>query len=409
MRDVAYPCTDPPRDRGSPAKPRFADSDSKSEVPVIALTEIGVEADAAEAAEHGASAYLYEDSTTAEEFTRAIDAAIDEATTGQPVRQQTARRRYGSWTTRGWRSSWPPRNRSATVRRAHGSLPKTIMHSRLVAPVIVLVSALVALLAATPQGGPQDRPQDKQNKKPKVGYDDTPQIPGQKWKVHDGNRPQPRIVTPGTANTGGAPGKAPSDAIVLFDGENLDKWTGRGGKANWIVKDGHFEANRTGDVSTKDVFGDCQIHIEWRAPTPVKGKSQGRGNSGVYLMGTYEVQVLDSYENATYPDGQAGALYGQTPPLVNASRKPGAWQAYDIIFIAPRFKDRQLVSPGYVTVIHNGVLIHHHRALIGATAHRKVAKYRPHGPKGPIKLQDHGSPVRYRNVWVRELKGYDAR
>jgi hypothetical protein len=141
----------------------------------------------------------------------------------------------------------------------------------------------------------------------------------------------------------------------------------------------------------------------------VKGKSQGRGNSGVFLMGKYEVQILDSYDNVTYADGQAGAIYGQTPPLVNASRKPGTWQMYDIIFKAPRFKDGKLVSPAYVTILHNGVLLHHHRALIGATTHKRVGTYKAHGPKGSIQLQDHGNAIRYRNIWIRELKGYDQK
>ena len=239
-----------------------------------------------------------------------------------------------------------------------------------------------------------------------LGYTDTPKLPDGKWTVHDSRRPQPRVVTPGTASTQEKPGKAPSDAIVLFDGTNLDEWKNK----KWKVENGYMEAVKRGGsmVSIKE-FGDIQLHIEWAAPNPPKGTSQGRGNSGVFLMGKYEIQVLDCYENQTYPDGQAASLYGQKPPFVNACRKPGEWQTYDIFFKAPVFDEetKKLVKPAYVTVIHNGVLMHLHQELLGPTSHKKVAKYRYHGPKGPISMQDHGNPVRYRNIWVRELKGYD--
>src|SRR5262249_49360725 len=162
-----------------------------------------------------------------------------------------------------------------------------------------------------------------------------------------------------------------------------------------------------GAILTKDEFGDCQLHVEWAAPDPPKGRDQGRGNSGVMLFGRYEIQVLDSFENLTYADGQAAAIYGQYPPLVNASRPPGKWQSYDIIFTAPRFQNGSLVSPAYVTMLHNGVLVHNHTPVIGAMAYRAVGKYTPHGPNGPITLQDHGNPVRFRNIWVRDLKPYD--
>jgi hypothetical protein len=161
---------------------------------------------------------------------------------------------------------------------------------------------------------------------------------------------------------------------------------------------------RAGTISTRKEFGDCQLHLEFATPNPPSGRDQGRGNSGVLFFGHYEIQVLDSFENLTYPDGQAAAVYGQTPPLVNASRKPGNWQTYDIVFIAPRFKaDGAVESPAYVTMFHNGVLVHNHTTVIGAMAFRALPKYTPHGPKGPLSLQDHGNPVRFRNVWIREL------
>ncbi len=237
-----------------------------------------------------------------------------------------------------------------------------------------------------------------------VGYDDTPFLPGSKWRVHDGTRPQPRIVTPGDK-----PGDPPSDAIVLFDGKDVSKWMASdGGEAKWKVENGAMEVTRTGNIQTREHFGDCQLHIEWAAPAEVKGESQGRGNSGVFLMGKYEIQVLDGYNNITYADGITAAIYGQYPPLVNACRKPGEWQTYDIFFVAPRFDGDKLVSPAYVTVVHNGVLVHHHQEIMGPTGHRILASYdTPHGPEGPLVLQDHGDPVRYRNIWIRPLKGYN--
>ncbi|MCR9244834.1 MAG: DUF1080 domain-containing protein [bacterium] len=233
------------------------------------------------------------------------------------------------------------------------------------------------------------------------GYTDTPKLPSG-WHVHDSGRPHPRVVDPGPAPAKPAP--VPADAIVLFDGKSLNAWRGRKGDAKWSIRDGYAEVNRTGDIQTKQEFGDCQLHVEWATPAEVKGDSQGRGNSGVFLFGRYEIQVLDSYENVTYADGQAAALYGQQPPLVNACRKPGEWQTYDILFRAPRFLDDGSVkSPARVTVIHNGIVVHDCQDYLGPSAHRNLPKYRKHGPKGPIRLQDHGNPVRFRNIWVREL------
>jgi hypothetical protein len=203
--------------------------------------------------------------------------------------------------------------------------------------------------------------------------------------------PEPPIISPGKTDS-----KPPSDAVVLFDGKDLSAWTG-----NWRIEEGAMVATR-GDLSSKQSFGDCQLHIEWASPTEVRGTSQGRGNSGVFLMDRYEVQVLDSYDNKTYFDGQAGGIYKQTPPMVNAMRKPGEWNTYDIIWTAPVFnEDGSLKSPAYITALHNGVLILNHFALLGSTPFNQPPSYDAHG-KLPIKLQYHSNPVRFRNIWVRE-------
>ncbi|RKY61375.1 MAG: DUF1080 domain-containing protein [Candidatus Latescibacterota bacterium] len=239
----------------------------------------------------------------------------------------------------------------------------------------------------------------------KLGYDDTPFLPGSKYRVHDADRPHPRVVVPGAK-----PGDPPSDAIVLFDGTDLSGWISvkDGGEAKWKVEDGYMEVvPGTGNIRTKEEFGDCQLHIEWAAPAEVRGESQGRGNSGVFLMGLYEIQVLDCYENPTYADGWTAAIYGQYPPLVSACRKPGEWQTYDIIWEAPRFEGDKLVRPAYLTLIHNGVVVHNHTALFGRTGHKRMPSYQPHPPIGPLMLQDHGDPVRFRNIWYRVLTDYD--
>lgn len=225
------------------------------------------------------------------------------------------------------------------------------------------------------------------------------------WKIHDVDRPQPPVVDPGQSNTK-RPAPPPSDAIVLFDGKDLSKWiSGDGGAAKWKVGKGYMEVVKgSGGISSRQGFGDCQLHIEWRTPVPVNGEGQERGNSGVFLMGMYELQVLDSYKNRTYPDGQAAAVYGQYPPLVNASRPPGLWQTYDIFFHRPRFDSGgQLLQPARMTALHNGVLVQDNVSLTGPTAHKNRPPYVQHADRLPISLQDHGEPVRYRNIWLREL------
>jgi hypothetical protein len=226
-----------------------------------------------------------------------------------------------------------------------------------------------------------------------------------KWKIHDPNRPLPPVIDPGTASTQDIPGHPPSDAVVLFDGKDLSRWVDKDGQpAKWKVESGYMEVvAKTGNISSRDSFGDCQLHVEFSEPSPGVGESQERGNSGVFLMGLYEIQVLDSYENKTYADGQASAVYGQYPPLVNASRPPAQWQTYDIIFHGPRFKDGKLSRPARVTVLHNGVLVQDNVEPTGPTAHGERPPYKPTPEKLPLQLQDHGNPVRYRNIWIREL------
>ena len=242
-----------------------------------------------------------------------------------------------------------------------------------------------------------------------MGYEDTPMLPGGKWHVHDAKRPQPVKVTAGTCSTQERAGLPPSDAEVLFDGKDLSKWRNdKGGPAMWTVRDGYLEvAPKTGDIYTREEFGDIQLHVEWRTPAPLKPGNVWQGNSGVFLFGAYELQVFESSRNLIYADGQAGAIYGQYPPLVNAVRDPGEWQVYDIIFNPARFKDGKLETPAYISVFENGVVIHNHTAIMGDTGHRIFPHYTDRGAKGPVRLQDHGDFVRYRNIWVRPLEAQD--
>jgi hypothetical protein len=210
---------------------------------------------------------------------------------------------------------------------------------------------------------------------------------------------EPPVVDPGP------PGGPPSDAIVLFDGKDLSKWDNA---EKWQIQDGYAIAAGN-DIRSKQGFGDCQLHVEWATPEKIEGEGQGRGNSGIFLMGLYEVQILDSYQNKTYYDGQAAAIYKQHPPLVNACRKPGQWQTYDIIFEAPRFnKQKKLTRPAFITVLQNGVLVQNHFQIQGTTEWDKAPHYDAHPSKLPIQLQFHGNPIRYRNIWVRELPPGDA-
>lgn len=235
------------------------------------------------------------------------------------------------------------------------------------------------------------------------------EAPGKQWRPFDTARPAPRRIEPGKFSLGASP---PSDAIVLFDGHSLDEWDGAAAP-EWSVDHGELLASNAHHslLKSRRVFGDVQVHLEFSEPNPPGGKGQRRGNSGVFLMGLYEVQILDSYENSTYSDGALGALYGQQPPLVNAARPPGEWQSYDIVFEAPRFAGHTLISPAYATVLLNGVVLHHHQPFIGETTPEPNPVYAAMTPVGPLALQEHGDStgkVRFRNIWVRPLGNYDS-
>ena len=285
-----------------------------------------------------------------------------------------------------------------------------LQRSLLCALTVALASAFAGCSTTQPMASTVTQPEPKQAVVPitkNPGYTNTPMVPGTKWHVHDGTRPQPRIVTSGATFSHLAP--PPSDAIVLFDGTDLSKWRSGNGEAKWKIENGYMEvAPKTGSIQTKGKFADFQLHLEFATPAKVDGNSQGRGNSGVFLMRAYEVQVLDSFENQTYADGQAGALYGRQKPLVNVCRKPGEWQTYDIIFHRPLFDaSGKVTRRATFTVLHNGVLIQDHTVLSGGTGwmgSHAASEYEAHPDKQPFAIQDHGNPVRYRNIWIRELK-----
>lgn len=231
------------------------------------------------------------------------------------------------------------------------------------------------------------------------GYKDTPLQPWSGFHVHDPDRPAPPKVDPGKPCTPAEAGRAPSDAVVLFDGRDTSAWK----PADWTVENGELVAARQPLVSQAE-FGDCQIHVEWSVPVEESPNIMNSGNNGVFLMGRYEIQIFDSYRVKLYPDGQAGAVYAQTPPRVNACRPPGEWEAFDIVFVAPRYEGEKIVAPGRVTVLHNGLLLHHDQEVYGSTAHLILPQYGPPQEKGPLVLGAHGCPVRFRNIWVRPLE-----
>ena len=235
-----------------------------------------------------------------------------------------------------------------------------------------------------------------------AGFQDTPLQPNGKWHVHDPARPQPVAVTPGASFSQLAP--PPADATVLFDGKDVTEWTDKSGNpAPWTVVDGAMVSAKS-DIVSKKQFGDVQLHLEFREPTPGRGEGQGRGNSGVYFMDKYEIQVLDCYQNKTYADGSTGGIYGQHPPLANACRPAGEWQTYDIVFTAPRFDaDGKVTTPAYATVILNGVVVQNHQAFRGPTGWKNPGKYYPHAATGPLGLQYHNNAVSFRNIWVKRL------
>ncbi len=252
---------------------------------------------------------------------------------------------------------------------------------------LFLILAL-APVAAGAQGNPNPVPSDPS-----------------RWPQHSMERPRPANVTPGPFAT--VP--PPSDAIVLMDGKSLAKWRATDsamGPAKWTIANGYVEvAPGTGAIATRDSFGDVQLHVEWKSPVPAVGESQHRGNSGVFLMGTYEVQILDTYHNDTYADGMAGGFYGQFPPLVNPIRPPTEWNSYDIVFHRPHFDATgKVTSPARMTVFFNGVLVQDDQALVGPTSHGQRAPYEAHADALPIELQDHEFKVRFRNIWVRRLE-----
>lgn len=231
-----------------------------------------------------------------------------------------------------------------------------------------------------------------------IGYKDTPILPWINYYKHDPDRPYPKAVIPCVSSDASRARSAPSDAVILFNGQDLSLWEPN----SWIIDDGELIATQ-GDLVTKQLFGSCQLHLEWKAPNPPQGQPLNHGNSGVFLMSRYEIQIFDSYTINIYADGMAAAVYGETPPLVNAFTRPGKWQIYDIIFSAPVFKMDQLKKCATVTMLHNGVLVHYKTKIHGPTGHRKINEYEAHPAEQPLRLQAHDNPVRFRNVWIRPL------
>jgi hypothetical protein len=284
------------------------------------------------------------------------------------------------------------------------------------AAALAVLLAITVVAQAPPQGrGGRGAGRGANDAAADLGYKDTPMLPGLPYHVHDSDRPHPRVVTPSNE-----PGGAPADAIVLFDGKDLSAWRAAKAGANggiyptndpapWTIGNGYFEAPPgKSDIATVEKFGDIQLHLEWRPPAEVHGNSQNRGNSGIKFQGRYELQVLDSYQNPTYADGQAGAIYGEWPPLVNAVHKPGEWNYYDVVFEAPKMEGETVVKPAYITVFLNGVLLHNRKEIMGITAHRQFPKYQPQSAEESLVLQNHNGSERFRNIWVRRLSGYDV-
>lgn len=262
------------------------------------------------------------------------------------------------------------------------------MNAKRVFKQVVVAAAVLATAALSGWTAGQQEPARRQRRLPLLEWKS-----GIEWS-------EPPQVDPGPV------AGPPSDAIVLFDGKDLSKWWGG---ENWLIENGYAVARKTG-LTTKDSFGDCQLHLEYASPPEATGRGQGRGNSGIFFMGLYEVQILDSYDNKTYFDGQCAAIYKQSPPMVNACRKPGEWQTFDILFEAPRFTDDgKLARPAYLTVLHNGVVVHNHFELQGATEYDRPPHYDKHPERLPLHLQYHGNPVRFRNIWIRELKPLQAK
>jgi hypothetical protein len=279
-----------------------------------------------------------------------------------------------------------------------------------VAAMLPVAITIVAGMAQTPAPTKKAAAVDRT-----LGYDDTPMLPGLPYRVHDIKRPHPHVVVPAAK-----PGAAPSDAIVLFDGSDLSHWTkGKSHvtgtqpfhgteKPEWKLENGYVEVvPGKGDIATKEVFGDCQLHVEWAAPADAAGTSQGRGNSGIFMMGRYEIEILDSYYNPTYADGEAGAIYGQWPGLVNPSAKPGEWQTFDIVWESPRYQGDKLVKPAYLTLFMNGVVLHNRKELMSPTKHAGLAVYEAQPAEDVIVLQNHNNKVRFRNIWARRMGTYD--